>query len=162
MIIREKTSLERLGQGEEPVPGTASRVSAIVTEEGSPSEDVEVQLLDSKEKTVLGSGRTDVKGRISFDLDTAYLPVTLRVAPPDGKSADPARHKTISWPMPGGFFSTGLIKTWSWDRSVRFTLGAPVEEELDLKKVLTLKNILIAGGVLLGVYVLWGLVRKEE
>ena len=170
MIMYDEINLNdlgQLGQGDVPVPGRPARVSAIITRSGQPADGVIVELYDANREVVLGRAKTDYRGYVSFDNDTSYLPVVLKVTAPAGEVATPAYQGTITWPVPQGFWSTGLIKTWSWDRSVHFQLGMPGEKkaetkeeepeggELDLGKYFTLKNIAIAGGVFILATYLW-------
>lgn len=152
-----------MGQAATPEPGRPARVSAIVTQQGAPADGIIVELYDGAKKTILGREKTDFQGFVQFDNDTSYLPVVLRVVPPAGMVASPAEQKTITMPLSGGIFNIKeyFYDNWDVDESVRFQIGIPAEmpssrdasspaakeDEFDLGKYLTLKNIAIAAGV---------------
>lgn len=167
MIVSEGIRLSDLSQGAPPaiypdkpseLPGLSYRVSAYVyNTEGIIIPDIMVNIADVTGKKLISRKKTDGQGKVYFDLPSD-LQVTVYPVPKEGDTASPSA--MIVAPVP---ISKIFGNAWDWKGdSVSFVISRNLEEpgeepgkEPGKGELFTLSNILMAGGVILGGYVLY-------
>ena len=148
-----------LGQTEQP--GFPYRVSAIITSGGKQLGGVKVQLMDPKSSAVLEEKATDQLGQVYFDRVNSDQ-VKVKPAPEAGLISIPADVLVIPTPI-----SRWWWNAWDWEGdSVRFQIGKDAAGAAAAEKAKkddeTFQNVLLWGGAIVGVYLIYRWAKKAE
>lgn len=146
-ILRTRSGMSGLGQ---PVP-EASAVSAIVKDAlGRSYPGITIKAVLEQTGSTIAEGKTGDDGRVKFDLPSKGLSILLTPSVGPFWKSIPEQVRKISLPTAGVFKDK-----WGWDESAQFTV---LPKKID--DFLTFTNILIAGGIAIGVW--WFFIRKDD
>jgi hypothetical protein len=174
MIVPEELSLGQEAKKKLAIPtyadypdelvGLPYRVSAILrSDSGGVKEGIIVRLLDSSGKRLIGEKLTDTNGRVHFDLPSNEKVLFIPILGSDYVSI-PASIMTAPVSISGTTLLNIFTNEWDWDGdSVGFVIQDKIRgtdlpsddprEGFNLSEYFTTKNVLIAGGILLAIYI---------
>ena len=158
------------GGGKPVGPKVASAIVTIFGDKGQrPAEGITVDVLDENTRVPLNRGVTDKAGRVFFDLEADAYKVLVVAYPPEGYVAMPPEVPRDAYWEPGAAPGPNWLR-WDWDWTDSARIRILKESALDRTKqseeadkenkktdwtdFITVKNVLITGGIAVAGYLL--------